>query len=178
MSRIGRKPIAIPTGVEVHIVDQSISVKGPKGELKLHVHPKMTVEVAGKELTVKRPSDQNPFRALHGTLRSHLMNMVVGVTKGYEKVLEINGVGFRAALQGRELVLSLGFSHPINVPLPKGVDAQVDKQTIVTLRGIDRRLVGQVAADIRGLRPPEPYKGKGIKYKDEHILRKEGKTGK
>jgi len=178
MSRIGRKPISIPNGVDVKILDQSVWVKGPKGELTQGVPNEMKVELEGKELTVKRPSDERHFRALHGTLRNEIMNMIVGVTKGYEKVLEISGVGFRAALQGRNLTLNLGYSHPVNFELPKGVDAQVDKQTIVTVRGVDRNLVGQTAANIRGLRVPEPYKGKGIKYKDEHIRRKEGKTGK
>jgi large subunit ribosomal protein L6 len=178
MSRVGRKPISIPKGVEVKITDHSVVVKGPKGELEQAVHPDLKVENNGNELIVKRPSDETRVRALHGTFRNEIMNMVAGVTRGYERVLEISGVGFRAAVQGRSLVLNLGFSHPVNFELPKGVDAQVEKQTIITVRGIDRYLVGQVASNIRRLRPPEPYKGKGIKYKEEKIRRKEGKTGK
>ena len=178
MSRIGRKPISIPKGVEVKIADHSIVVKGPKGELRQPVNPELKIESDGKEVVVRRPSDEPRIRSLHGTIRNEIMNMVAGVTQGYERVLEINGVGFRAALQGRSLVLNLGYSHPINFELPKGVDAQVEKQTIVTIRGIDRYLVGQVASNIRRLRPPEPYKGKGVKYKEERIRRKEGKTGK
>jgi large subunit ribosomal protein L6 len=178
MSRVGRKPIPIPKGVEVKIMDHRIRVKGPKGELEQAVHPEMKVESDGKELVVKRSSDETRLRALHGTARNQIMNMITGVTKGFEKGLEISGVGFRAAVQGRNLVLNLGFSHPVNFELPKGVDAQVEKQTAITVRGVDCYLVGQVASNIRRLRPPEPYKGKGIKYKDEKIRRKEGKTGK
>jgi large subunit ribosomal protein L6 len=178
MSRVGRKPIPIPKGVEVKILDPRIRIKGPKGELEQAVHPQMSVESDGKELVVRRPSDETRLRALHGTARNQIMNMITGVTKGFEKGLEITGVGFRAAVQGRNLVLNLGFSHPVNFELPKGIDAQVEKQTAITLRGVDCYLVGQVASNIRRLRPPEPYKGKGIKYKDEKIRRKEGKTGK
>lgn len=178
MSRIGKRPIPIPNGVEIELSNQSVRVKGPKGELTRKVHPELRFEIVGKELVVSRPSDDSRHRALHGTGRSAIMNMVTGVTQGFEKILDISGVGFRATLQARTLVLSLGFSHPVNFELPKGIDAQVEKQTAIILRGIDRYLVGQVAATIRNIRPPEPYKGKGVKYRDEKIRRKEGKTGK
>lgn len=178
MSRIGLKPISLPTGVDVKVSDRLVTVKGPKGELQERIDSQIEVALSGKNLIVKRSSDEKRVCALHGTVRSKIMNMVTGVTQGFERVLEITGVGYRAALQGKSLSLSLGFSHPIVFDLPKGVEAQVEKQTVIILRGIDRYLVGQAAANLRRLRPPEPYKGKGVKYKDEQIRRKEGKTGK
>lgn len=178
MSRVGLKKITIPNGVHVKVNPDNVHVKGPKGENQKALRPEIKVDVQGTEIAVSRASDDRFVRSLHGLTRNEIQNMIVGVTQGFEKVLEINGVGFRAAVQGRVLVLNLGYSHPINFELPKGIDATVEKQTTVTIKGIDRYLVGQVAANIRALREPEPYKGKGIKYKDERIIRKEGKTGK
>jgi large subunit ribosomal protein L6 len=178
MSRVGLKKITIPNGVNVKVNPDNVQVKGPKGENQKALRPEIKVDVQGTEIAVSRASDDRFVRSLHGLTRNEIQNMIVGVTQGFEKVLEINGVGFRAAVQGRVLVLNLGYSHPINFELPKGIDATVEKQTTVTIKGIDRYLVGQVAANIRALREPEPYKGKGIKYKDERIIRKEGKTGK
>jgi large subunit ribosomal protein L6 len=178
MSRIGKKPIPIPSGIDVKIEKNSVSVKGPKGELKQDFHPKIGVKIDNGDILVSRSSDDKFDRALHGLTRSIIANMVTGVTKGYEKSLEINGVGYRAQVQGRQLVMTLGFSHPVNFELPNGIEAVVDKQTNITIKGIDKYLVGQTAANIRSLKKPEPYKGKGIKYADEHIRRKEGKTGK
>ncbi len=178
MSRIGRKPIPIPSGIDVKVEKNSVSVKGPKGELKQNFHPKIGVKIDKSEILVSRASDDKFDRALHGLTRSIIANMVTGVTKGYEKSLEISGVGYRAQVQGRQLVMTLGFSHPVNFELPNGIEAVVDKQTNITIKGIDKYLVGQTAANIRSLKKPEPYKGKGIKYADEHIRRKEGKTGK
>ncbi len=178
MSRVGLKKIIIPNGVNVKVNPDAVHVKGPKGENQKPLRPEIKVDIQGSELVVSRSSDDRFVRSLHGLTRNEIQNMIVGVTQGFEKVLEINGVGFRATVQGRMLVLNLGYSHPINFELPKGIDATVEKQTTVTIKGIDRYLVGQVAANIRALREPEPYKGKGIKYKDERIIRKEGKTGK
>ncbi len=178
MSRVGLKKIQIPTGVNVKINPESVQVKGPKGESQRALRPEISVAVEGNEIVVTRSSDERFVRSLHGLTRNEIQNMVQGVTQGFEKILEINGVGYRAVVQGRILVLNLGYSHPINFELPKGIDASVEKQTTVTIKGIDRYLVGQVAANIRALRKPEPYKGKGIKYRDERIIRKEGKTGK
>jgi large subunit ribosomal protein L6 len=178
MSRVGLKKITIPNGVNVKVNPDTVHVKGPKGENQKPLRPEVKVAVQGSEIVVSRSSDDRFVRSLHGLTRNEIQNMILGVTQGFEKVLEINGVGFRAAVQGRMLVLNLGYSHPINFELPKGIDATVEKQTTVTIKGIDRYLVGQVAANIRALREPEPYKGKGIKYRDERIIRKEGKTGK
>ena len=177
MSRIGRKPIAIPAGVEVKLDGTTVSVKGPKGELTRTVHPNMKVEVNGAEVTVTRPNDNKENRSLHGLTRSLIANMVKGVTDGFTKELEVNGVGYRASVEGNKLVLNVGYSHPVEMPLPDGIKAEVNDKKI-TISGIDNQKVGQFAAEVREKRPPEPYKGKGIKYMDEHIRRKEGKAGK
>jgi len=178
MSRIGKKPVEIPSGVDVKLVNNSITVKGPKGELKRDLHPKMTIRQDGKTIVVERGSDHREDRSLHGLTRTLISNMVDGVTKGFERVLEINGVGYKAEVKGNILLLNMGYSHPVNFELPKGVTAVVDKMTTVKLSSIDKELVGQVAANVRSVRKPEPYKGKGIKYAEETILRKEGKKGK
>lgn len=178
MSRIGKKPVEIPSGVEVKLVENSITVKGPKGELKRVLHPKMTIRQDGKTIVVERGSDHRDDRSLHGLTRTLISNMVDGVTKGFDRVLEINGVGYKAEVKGNILLLNMGYSHPVNFELPKGVTAVVDKMTTIKLTSIDKELVGQVAANVRSVRKPEPYKGKGIKYAEETILRKEGKKGK
>lgn len=178
MSRIGKKTVVIPSGVEVKVEGNTVTVKGPRGVIQQTFHPKMAVKVEGGSVLVSAPANGKNYGALHGLTRSFIDNMVLGVTKGFEKSLEITGVGYRAQLQGRTLVLNLGFSHPVNVELPPGIEVNVDKQTLITIKGIDKYLVGQVAANIRTLKKPEPYKGKGIKYSDEHIRKKEGKTGK
>jgi large subunit ribosomal protein L6 len=179
MSRVGKKPIEMPAGVEAKLETGKITVKGPLGEISQGVDPKLTVKKENNQIKVERPSDQKIYRELHGLTRNLIANMVTGVSKGYEKTLDISGVGFKAATQGTNLMLSLGFSHPIVYPLPKGIKATVDaKQTQITLKGVDKQLVGQIAANLRSLKKPEPYKGKGIKYSGEVIHRKEGKAGK
>jgi large subunit ribosomal protein L6 len=179
MSRVGKKPIEIPAGVETKLETGKVTVKGPLGEISQDVNPKLTIKKENNTLTVGRPSDQKLYREMHGLTRNLIANMVMGVSKGFEKTLEITGVGFKAAVQGSNLMLTLGFSHPIVYPLPKGIKATVDaKQTQITLKGVDRQLVGQIAANVRSLKKPEPYKGKGIKYSTEVIKRKEGKAGK
>ncbi|HEX5928892.1 MAG TPA: 50S ribosomal protein L6 [Solirubrobacterales bacterium] len=175
MSRIGRKPVQVPEAVTVEIAPGNIAVKGPKGELSQTYPQDMTVEEADGAVTVSRPTDRGEHRALHGLTRSLIANMVEGVTEGFEKRLEIQGVGYRAALKGKKLELALGFSHPVAIDAPEGIEFEVPQPTEVIVRGIDKQLVGQVAADIRKRRPPEPYKGKGIRYKDEQVLRKVGK---
>jgi large subunit ribosomal protein L6 len=175
MSRIGRKPVAVPDAVSVEIAAGTIAVKGPKGELSQSFSPDMTVEQGDGVLTVARPTDRGEHRALHGLTRSLIANMVEGVTDGFEKRLEIQGVGYRAALKGKKLELALGYSHPVAIDAPDGIEFEVPQPTEVIVRGIDKQLVGQVAADIRKRRPPEPYKGKGIRYKGEQVLRKVGK---
>ena len=175
MSRIGRKPVPLPDAVSVEIAPGSIAVKGPKGELNQAFSPEMTVEQDDGVVTVARPTDRGEHRALHGLTRSLIANMVEGVTEGFEKRLEIQGVGYRAALKGKNLELALGYSHPVAIDAPEGIDFEVPQPTEVVIKGIDKQLVGQVAADIRKRRPPEPYKGKGIRYKDEQVLRKVGK---
>jgi large subunit ribosomal protein L6 len=175
MSRIGRKPVPVPEAVTVELAPGSIAVKGPKGELNQAFPQDMTVEQGDGVLTVARPTDRGEHRALHGLTRSLIANMVEGVTEGFEKRLEIQGVGYRAALKGRNLELALGFSHPVSIEAPDGIEFEVPQPTEITVRGIDKQLVGQVAADIRKRRPPEPYKGKGIRYRDEQVLRKVGK---
>ena len=178
MSRIGNAPVEIPAGVTVTLGEGNlVTVKGPKGELSRHIHPEMKVTVEGNVLKVERPSDDKTHRSLHGLSRSLIHNMVVGVTEGFSKSLEINGVGYRAQKQGKNLNLSLGFSHPVIVEPPKGIEFDVPAPNAITVKGIDKELVGQIAAEIRGFREPEPYKGKGIKYAGEHIRRKEGKAG-
>lgn len=179
MSRIGRKAIDLPAGVDVKIEAGKVTIKGPLGEISQTVHPKLTVLKEDNKIVVKRPSDQKIYRELHGLTRNLIANMVVGVSKGYERTLEISGVGYKAALHGNNLMLSLGFSHPVVYPLPQGIKAAVDaKQTVITIKGVDKQVVGQTAATLRSLKPPEPYKSKGIKYSDERIKMKEGKAGK
>lgn len=179
MSRIGRQPVTIPQGVTVtQDADGNITVKGPKGELTLPNNPLVKIEITETEVLVTRDGEQRDKRAAHGLIRSLLHNMVTGVTTGFSKRLEINGVGYRAQMQGTTLVLSLGFSHPINYPAPEGITITMDpeKKNVIVISGIDKQKVGQVASEIRGYRPPEPYKGKGVKYEDEYIRRKAGKT--
>jgi large subunit ribosomal protein L6 len=175
MSRIGRKPVPLPDAVSVEIAPGNIAVKGPKGELRQTFSQDLTVEQGDGAVTVSRPTDRGEHRALHGLTRSLIANMVEGVTDGFEKRLEIQGVGYRAALKGKKLELALGYSHPVAIEAPEGIDFEVPQPTEVVVKGIDKQLVGQVAADIRKRRPPEPYKGKGIRYKDEQVLRKVGK---
>ena len=178
MSRIGKMPIAIPAGVTVDVAENNtITVKGPKGTLTRVLSPEMEIKVEGAEVVVNRPNDLKRSKSLHGLTRTLINNMVVGVTQGYEKALEINGVGYRAAKEGKKLVLNLGYSHPVNMTDPDGIESTVDNNRIV-VKGIDKEKVGQYAAEIRDKRRPEPYKGKGIKYSDEVIRRKVGKTGK
>ncbi len=176
MSRIGKLPVEIPAGVTITVESDVIKVSGPKGNLEAAKLPHVDVAIDGTTLTVARKSDEKIARAQHGLMRALINNMVVGVTKGFEKKLEVNGVGFKVALQGTSLVLNLGFSHPIEFKAPDGVTLGVDKMTI-SVSGISKQQVGQVAADIRSLKKPEPYKGKGIKYEGEYIIRKAGKTG-
>ena len=179
MSRIGKMPIAIPAGVTVDIAENNkVTVKGPKGTLERVLPEEMEIKLEGAEIVVSRPNDLKKMKSLHGLTRTLIANMVKGVTDGYEKVLEINGVGYRAAKQGKKLVLSLGYSHPVEMTDPDGLEAVVDGQNKIIVKGIDKEKVGQYAAEIRDKRRPEPYKGKGIKYADEVIRRKVGKTGK
>ena len=179
MSRIGKMPIAIPAGVTVDIAENNkVTVKGPKGTLERVLPSEMIISKDGDVVTVNRPNDLKRMRSLHGLTRTLINNMVVGVTDGYQKVLEINGVGYRAAKQGNKLVLSLGYSHPVEMVDPEGVEVVVEDQNKIIVKGIDKEKVGQYAAEIREKRAPEPYKGKGIKYADEVIRRKVGKTGK
>lgn len=176
MSRIGKMPVVLPRGVEVKQANGTLSVKGPKGSLEFDAHPDMTVVIAEGEVRVERPSDEKQHRALHGLTRSLIANMVTGVTDGFAKTLEIVGVGYRADLKGKGLTLTLGFSHTIEYQPAEGVSLECPNQTTIVVSGIDKQKVGQVAADIRAFRPPEPYKGKGIRYKGEHVRRKAGKT--
>ncbi len=179
MSRIGRMPIAIPAGVTVEVAENNkVTVKGPKGTLERVMAPEMEIKVEGAEVTVSRPNDLKRMKSLHGLTRTLLHNMVVGVTEGFQKVLEVNGVGYRAAKQGKVLNLSLGYSHPVEMTDPEGLEVVVEGQNKIIVKGIDKEKVGQYAAEIRDKRRPEPYKGKGIKYADEHIRRKVGKAGK
>ncbi len=178
MSRIGRQPINIPDGVKVALKGDVINVEGPKGKLSQSIRPEVDVKVDGSVVEVTRKDDSRNSRALHGLTRSLVANMVHGVSEGFTKRLEIIGVGYKADVQGNVVNLALGFSHPIRYDLPEGITVKVDRQTIVDITGADKQVVGQVAADIRSFRPPEPYKGKGVKYADEHIRRKAGKAGK
>ncbi len=178
MSRIGLQPITIPSGVEVAVDSGLVAVKGPKGELKQRVHPEMIFSRDNGTLSVARPNDERMFRQLHGLTRTLVNNMVIGVTNGYRKDLEIQGVGYRAALEGKTLVLNVGFSHQVRVDPPAGIDFIADAPTRIAVAGIDKQLVGEVAAKLRGVRPPEPYKGKGIRYQGEQVRRKAGKAGK
>ncbi len=179
MSRIGRMPIALPTGVTVDIAENNkVTVKGPKGTLERVLPAEMEIKLDGTTVTVSRPNDLKKMKSLHGLTRTLIHNMVVGVTEGYEKKLEVNGVGYRAQKNGKTLVLSLGYSHPVEMTDPEGIEVAVDGQNLIIVKGIDKEKVGQYAAEIRSKREPEPYKGKGIKYVDEVIRRKVGKTGK
>ena len=179
MSRIGKMPIAIPAGVTVDLAENNvITVKGPKGTLTRALAPEMEVKVEGAEVVVNRPNDLKRMKSLHGLTRTLINNMVVGVTQGYEKTLEINGVGYRVVKEGKKLNLTLGYSHPVYMEDPEGIETVVDGQNKIIVKGIDKEKVGQFAAEIRDKRRPEPYKGKGIKYSDEVIRRKAGKTGK
>ena len=175
MSRIGRRTIDVPADVQVTVTPGRVSVRGPRGELEQQISPDLRVEQEGTTLTVTRPTDRSEHRALHGLTRSLVANMVEGVTRGFEKRLEIQGVGYRATLRGTAIEFALGYSHPITVPAPPGIEFEVPAPTQVVVRGIDKQVVGQVAAEIRGLRPPEPYKGKGVRYQGEYVARKVGK---
>ena len=180
MSRIGRKPIAVPAGVEVKIDEtaHTVSVKGPKGTLNSNYHPMMSVKLEGNEIIVSRPNDEGLARSLHGLTRTNISNMVEGVTHGFQKELEIQGVGYRAAKQGSKVTLSLGYSHPVIFEETDDIKIDVPEPTKLVISGIDEQKVGQFAAEIREKRPPEPYKGKGVRYKNEYVVRKEGKAGK
>ena len=175
MSRIGRQPIEIPDGVEIDVRPGAVSVKGPKGELEQNLSREMTVAIDDGTLTVSRPTDRGDHRALHGLTRSLIANMVQGVTDGFERRLEIQGVGYRANLKGKNLEMALGYSHPVSIEAPQGIEFEVPQPTEVVVRGIDKQLVGETAARIRKSRPPEPYKGKGVRYQGEHVARKVGK---
>ena len=178
MSRIGKKPITVPDGVEVKLDGQKITVKGPKGTLEREIHSNITAKLDNGVITIERPNDEPENRALHGLTRALVSNMVQGVSQEFTKQLEINGVGYRATKQGKTLVLTLGYSHPVKIDEPEGITYEVPNPNSIIVRGIDKELVGQCAAVIRTKRPPEVYRGKGIKYVEEHIRRKEGKTGK
>ena len=178
MSRIGKAPITVPSGVDVTIAGRTVTVKGPKGPLARDIPGEIVVRKEDTTIFVERPNDERQNRALHGLSRTLVNNMVLGVTEGFAKELEIVGVGYRAEAQGASLRLALGFSHPVIVPAPEGISFEIPVQTRVIVKGIDKELVGQVAANIRSIRKPEPYKGKGVRYLNEHILRKAGKTGK
>lgn len=177
MSRIGRAPVQIPSGVKCELAGLRLKVTGPKGVLERQFHPEMKVLMADQVISVTRPSDRPEHRALHGLTRALIQNMVKGVTEGYEKVLQIQGVGYRAAMQGKSISLSLGYSHPVVVEPPAGIVFAVDGTTTIKVSGVDKDLVGQTAADLRAWRKPEPYKGKGIRYENERVRRKVGKSG-
>ena len=178
MSRIGRKPIVIPTGVEVKIDGSNITVKGPKGTLDSKIHPMMTAKVENGEVVVTRPNDEKEARSLHGLTRTLISNMVEGVTNGFKKELEIQGVGYRAAKQGKKLVLNVGYSHPVEIEENEDISIDVPAQNKIVIKGINKQKVGQFAANVRGVREPEVYHGKGIRYEGEYVALKEGKTGK
>jgi large subunit ribosomal protein L6 len=178
MSRIGRKPIQLPSGVNVTVDGNTITVKGPKGTLSRTLHKDMKVTVEGNVVTIERPSDEKLHRSLHGTTRTMVANMVNGVTEGYSKSLELVGVGYRASKSGNKLVLNVGYSHPVEIVPEPGIEFEVPAQNKIIVKGIDKELVGQTAARIRAVREPEPYKGKGIRYENERIMLKEGKSGK
>ena len=177
MSRVGKKPIPIPEKTKISYKDRLITVQGAKGALERTVHPAVELQIEDKQITVTPVKNDSPSRALQGLTRSLLSNMVVGVNQGFERLLEINGIGYRATLNGNRIVFNLGYSHPIDFALPDGVSAAIDRNNAIKLTGIDKELLGQTAAAIRRLRPPEPYKGKGVKYAEEYIQRKAGKTG-
>jgi large subunit ribosomal protein L6 len=177
MSRIGKKPITIPKGVQVAVTDSQVQVQGPKGKLGLTVHRLCSVKVADGSVVVSRAADHRTARALHGLTRALVANMVQGVTEGFERKLEIVGIGYRAQLSGRTVTFNLGYSHPIVFPLPEGIQAEIEKQTAITLRGVDKHLIGETAAQMRALRPPDSYKGKGVRYSGEIVRKKVGKAG-
>jgi len=177
MSRIGKMPVKIPEGVQVTVENNQVMVKGPKGSLSRKFHKDMLIKTEDSTVIIERPSDQKNHRALHGLTRSLISNMVAGVMGGFEKVLVLEGVGYRAAKQGNKLVLTIGYSHPVEFEPPKGIEFEVPAPNRILIKGIDKELVGQIAANIRAVREPEPYKGKGIRYEDEVVRRKEGKTG-
>jgi len=178
MSRIGKKPIAIPAGVEVKVAGPTVSIKGPLGKLDWPLVEGVTVAVESGNVVVSRASDDQNVRALHGLVRAELSNMIHGVTKGYERSLEITGVGYKAALQGKTMSFNVGYINPVIYQVPTGIDIKVDKQTLINVKGIDKRLVGQVAANLRAIKPPDVYKQKGVRYLGETLRKKEGKTGK
>jgi len=179
VSRVGRKPVTLPKGVQIDVKDLTVKVKGPKGELTRTFVPPIMIAMNGGELQVSRPSDAPSVRALHGTTRALINNMVTGVSQGFTKSLVVEGVGYRAEMKGKQLVMALGYSHPVPVDPPDGISFAVDEKTkTITVTGIDKEIVGQVAADLRSWRPPEPYKGKGLRYTDERVRRKAGKAGK
>lgn len=178
MSRIGLKPITIPAGVDVNVNGTTVTVKGPNGTLSMDAHPNMTVSIEGSEVIVSRPNDDKENRSLHGLTRTLIHNMIVGVTEGFKKNLEVNGVGYRVQMQGNNLVMNLGFSHQVTMEAPEGIKVECSSANAIVISGADKQMVGQFAAQVREKRPPEPYKGKGIKYAEEHIRRKEGKAGK
>ena len=179
MSRVGRLPVAVPSGVDVKIEGSQVTVKGPKGEMAFTFSPQIEISLKENEILVNRPSDAREMRSLHGTTRALIQNMVTGVTEGFQKELQLVGVGYRANMEGNNLVLNVGYSHPVVVEPPQGITFDVgERNQQIFISGIDKQVVGQIAADIRKVRPPEPYKGKGIRYKDEYIRRKAGKAGK
>ena len=178
MSRIGKKPITLPQGVTTTVDNQHVEVKGPKGTLSLNVHADMVVKVEENVITIERPSDSKTHKTLHGTTRSLIQNMVIGVTDGYTKNLKMVGVGYRANMQGSKIVVNAGYSHPVELDIPEGLTVTVNKNTEISVSGIDKHLVGEFAANVRAIRKPEPYLGKGIRYVDEYVRRKEGKTAK
>lgn len=176
MSRIGKLPIAIPEGVDVVVTKNKVKVKGPKGELVREIHPNMKVEIVNGEIITSRPNDSRLNKSLHGLTRTLINNMVIGVTKSFQKVLQIQGIGYKSMLSGKNLTLHLGYSKPVEYPIPEGIEFEVTKNNEIIVKGINKEKIGRVAAEIRSLRPPEPYKGKGIRYANETIIRKAGKT--
>jgi large subunit ribosomal protein L6 len=177
MSRIGRKPVTVPKGVTLQVEGNSVAVKGPRGELRRRLHPDMQIALDKDQFTVARPSEEKRHKALHGLTRTLVQNMVDGVSKGFSKTLEIQGVGYKAEAKPYGVNLVVGYSHPVKYEAPKGIKISVDNNVVVKIEGADKELVGQVAAELRSVRPPEPYKGKGIRYQGEHVRRKAGKTG-
>lgn len=177
MSRIGKRPVSIPANVTVTVSGRDVTVKGPKGTLQRQVHPEMTVSLEGNSLSVQRPSDADRHKALHGLTRTLLANMVEGAANGYEKVLEIQGVGYKAEASAKGVTMVVGYSHPVPYAAPEGISITVENNTLVKVTGANKELVGQVAAELRAIRPPEPYKGKGVRYRGEQVRRKAGKTG-
>ena len=178
MSRIGNKIVVLPAGVEIKQDGNNVTVKGPKGELTRHFSSDIAMNIEGNEVTFTRPNDTKEMKTIHGTTRANFNNMVIGVSEGFQKALELQGVGYRAQLQGKKLVLNVGYSHPVEIDAPAGIEIEVPNNTSIIVKGSDKEVVGELAANIRGVRPPEPYKGKGIRYVGEYVRRKEGKTGK